>query len=69
MYREELIYIMPTVATGGGHILNIDLFCCKFAKEATGQRAARATNTLLTKKKKKNKERKLFLNKESCVRC
>ena len=32
---------MPTVAAGGGHILNIDLFCCKFVKEATGQRAAR----------------------------
>ena len=62
---------MPTVATGGGHILNIDLFCCKFAKEATGQRAARATNTLPTKKKKKkkNKVKKLFLNKESCVCC
>ena len=38
---------MPTVAAGGGHILNIDFFCCKFVKEATGQRAARA-NTLLT---------------------
>ena len=60
---------MPTVAAGGGHILNIDFFCCKFVKEATGQRAARAkTNTLLTmkkkKKKKENKEKKLFLNKE-----
>ena len=58
---------MPTVAAGGGHILNIDLFCCKFVKEATGQRAARAkTNTLLTmkKKNKENKEKKLFLNKE-----
>ena len=32
---------MPTVAAGGGHILNIDFFCCKFVKEATGQRAAR----------------------------
>ena len=31
---------MPTVAAGGGHILNIDFFCCKFVKEATGQRAA-----------------------------
>ena len=57
---------MPTVAAGGGHILNIDFFCCKFVKEATGQRAARAkTNTLLTmmKKNKENKEKKLFLNK------
>ena len=65
IHREALI--MPTVAAGGGHILNIDFFCCKFVKEATGQRAARAkTNTLLTikKKKKKNKEKKLFLNKE-----
>ena len=32
---------MPTVAAGGAHILNIDFFCCKFVKEATGQRAAR----------------------------
>ena len=32
---------MPTVAAGGGHILNIDFFCCEFVKEATGQRAAR----------------------------
>ena len=32
---------MPTVAAGGGHILNIDFCCCKFVKEATGQRAAR----------------------------
>ena len=58
---------MPTVAAGGCHILNIDFFCCKFVKEATGQRAARAkTNTLLTmkKKKKENKEKKLSLNKE-----
>ena len=62
---------MPTVAAGGGHILNIDFFCCKFVKEATGQSAARAicganTNTLLTmkKRKKENKEKKLFLNKE-----
>ena len=31
---------MPTVAAGGGHILNIDFCCCKFVKEATGQRAA-----------------------------
>ena len=65
--KPALIYAMPTVAAGGGHILNIDIFCCKFVKEATGQRAARAkTNTLLTKKKKKkeNKEKKLFLNKE-----
>ena len=54
---------MPTVAAGGGHILNIDFCCCKFVKEATGQRAARGkTNPLLTmknKKKKKNKEKKL----------
>ena len=65
--REALIYIIPTVAAGGGHSLNIDFFCCKFVKEATGQRAARAkTNTILTmkKKKKENKEKKLFLNKE-----
>ena len=58
---------MPTVAAGGGHILNIDFFCSKFVKEATGQRAARAnTYALLTmkKKKKENKEKKLFLNKE-----
>ena len=64
IHREALIYTMPTVAAGGGHILNIDFFCCKFVKEATGQRAARAkTNTLLTmkKKNKKNKEKKLFL--------
>ena len=57
---------MPTVAAGGGHILNID-FLLQFVKEATAKRAARAkTNTLLTKKKKKkeNKEKKLFLNKE-----
>ena len=26
--REALIYTMPTVAAGGGHILNIDFFCC-----------------------------------------
>ena len=61
---------MPTVAAGGGHILNIDFFCCKFVKEATGQRAARAkTNTLLTmmKKNKENKEKKLFLNKEKLL--
>ena len=32
---------MPTVAAGGDHILNIDFFCCKFVKKATGQRAAR----------------------------
>ena len=32
---------MPTVAAGGGDILNIDFFCCKFVKEATGLRAAR----------------------------
>ena len=65
-HREALIYTMPKVAAGGGHILNIDFFCCKFVKEATGQRAARAkTNTLLTmmKKNKENKEKKLFLNK------
>ena len=58
---------MPTVAAGCCHILNIDFFCCKFVKEATGQRAARAkTNTLLTlkKKNKENKEKKLFFNKE-----
>ena len=64
---EALIYTMPTVAAGGGHILNIDFFCCKLVKEATGQRAARAkTITLLTMKKKKdeNKAKKLFLNKE-----
>ena len=61
---------MPTVAAGGGNILDIDFFCCKFVKEATGQRAARATtNTLLTMKKKKeeNKEKKLFLNKEKLL--
>ena len=40
MHREALIYTMPTVAAGGGQILNTD-FCCKFVKEATGQRAAR----------------------------
>ena len=54
---------MPTVAAGGGHILKIDFFCCKFVKEATGQRAARAkTNTLQTmkKKEKEDKEKKLF---------
>ena len=59
---------MPTAAAGGGHILNIDFFGCKFVNEATGQRAARAkTNTLLTmkkKEKKENKEKKLFLNKK-----
>ena len=58
---------MSTVAAGGGHILNIDFCCCKFVKEATGQKAARAkTNTVLTmkKKNKENKEKKLFLNKE-----
>ena len=65
---------MPTVAAGGGHILNINflLQICKFVKKATGQRQARAkTNTLLTMKKKdkENKEKKLFLNKESCVCC
>ena len=57
---------MPTVAAGGCHVLNIVFCCCKFVKEATGQRAARAkTNTLLTKKekKKKSKEKKPFLNK------
>ena len=61
---------MPTVAAGGGHILNIDFFCCKFVKEATGQRAARAkTNILLTmkKKNKENKEKKLFLNQEKLL--
>ena len=41
IHREALIYTMPTVAAGRGHILNIDFFCCKFVKEATGQRAAR----------------------------
>ena len=55
---------MPTVAAGGGHILNID-FLLQFVKEATAKRAARAkTNTLLTMKKKEDKEKKLFLNKE-----
>ena len=61
---------MPTVAAGGGHILNIDFFCCKFVKEETGQRAARAkTNILLTmkKKNKENKEKKLFLNQEKLL--
>ena len=59
---------MPTVAAGGGHILNIDFFCCKFVKEATGQRAARKDKypsesvlTMKKKKKKENKEKKLFL--------
>ena len=68
IHREALIYTMPTVAAGGGHILNINFFCCKFVKEATGQRAARA-NTLLTKKKKnkENKEKKLFLSKEKLL--
>ena len=66
IHSEALIYTMPTVAAGGGHILNIDFFSCKFVKEATGQRAARKDNTLLTMKKKEveNKEKKLFLNKE-----
>ena len=27
LYREGLIYTMPTVAAGGCHILNIDFFC------------------------------------------
>ena len=61
---------MPTVEAGGGHILNIDFFCCKFVREATGQRVARAkTNTLLTMimTKKENKEKKLFLNKEKLL--
>ena len=40
IHREALIYTMPTVAAGGGHILNIDFFCCEFVKKATGQRAA-----------------------------
>ena len=48
---------MPTVtvAAGGGHIFNIDLFCV----------------ALLTmkKKKKENKEKKLFRNKENFVCC
>ena len=59
---------MPTVAAGGGHILNIDIFfVANLSTKRTGQRAARAkTNTLLTlkKKKKQNKEKILFLNKE-----
>ena len=32
---------MPTVAAGGGHILNIDFFCCKFVKEAGKKGGAR----------------------------
>ena len=39
IHRGALIYTMPTVAAGGGQILNIDFFCCKFVKEATGQRS------------------------------
>ena len=67
IHSEALIYTMPTVAAGGGHILNIDFCCCKFVKEATGQGRRAKANTLLTmkkKKKKENKEKKLFLNKE-----
>ena len=70
VHVNPTLYTMPTVAAGGGHILNIDFFCCKFVKEATGQRAARAkTITLLTmkKKNKENKEKKLFLNKEKLL--
>ena len=57
IHFEALIYTMPTVAAGGGHILNIDFFCSKGRSVKT--------NTLLTMKKKEeeNKEKKLFLNK------
>ena len=65
------MYAMPTVAAGGGHVLNIHFFLvansnqpCQDAN-GTCQRAARGkTNPLLTMKNKKNKEKKLFLNKE-----
>ena len=62
---------MPTLSRGWRRPYFKHFFCCKFVKEATGQRAARAkTNTLLTmekKKNKENKEKKLFLNKEKLL--
>ena len=58
---------MPTVAAGGGHILNIDFFVANLSRKRRDKGRRAKTNTLLTmtkKKKKENKEKKLFLNKE-----
>ena len=57
---------MPTVAAGGGHILNIDFFVANLSRKRLDKGRCAKTNTLLTMKKKKkeeNKEKKPFLNK------
>ena len=58
IHHKALIYPVPTVAAGGGHILNIDFVLLQIC--ATGQRAARAkTNTLLTKMKEEEENKEL----------
>ena len=57
---------MPTVAAGGGHILNIDFFVANLSRKRRDKGRRAKTNTLLTMKKKKkeeNKEKKPFPNK------
>ena len=43
IHHKALIYTMPTVAAGCGHILNIDFFCCPSDNEEDEERQGEET--------------------------